>query len=386
MATNYLINGAEFSDNFIPRDAFTTGGLWGWGVNRSGSLANNTLNTGQYDPTKTYDNGLNWKQVSIGEWVSSGIKTDGTLWTWGYNGYGQLGDGTNSSRPSPVQVAGTNWKQISCHGNTNSGSNFMAAIKSDGTLWTWGYNTNGQLGDNTRVDKSSPVQVLGTNWKLVDVQSSGSGFCAAIKTDGTLWTWGSNDYGELGDGTTSNRSSPVQTVSGGTNWKLVSCGGYKIMAIKTDGTMWGWGYGFLGQLGTGDGTNRSSPTQVVGQSNWKYVYSSIYLTQAIKTDGTLWGWGRNGAWQLGDGTTTSRSSPVQNIYGNNWKQVVGNDTYSLGIKTDGTLWGWGTNTYGNLGTGNTTDYSTPVQTSAAGSNWTMVAVSALTSFGLRDNF
>ena len=173
--------------------------------------------------------GTNWKQVSSGRHHTAAIKTDGTLWLWGRNSYGQLGDNTIAAKSSPVQTiaGGTNWKLVGC------GQYHIAAIKTDGTLWLWGQNSFGRLGDNTVVNKSSPVQTIsaGTNWKQV---SSGAYHTAAIKTDGTLWTWGYNNFGTLGDNTVANRSSPVQTIAGGTNWKLVSGGSYHTAAIRED--------------------------------------------------------------------------------------------------------------------------------------------------------
>jgi alpha-tubulin suppressor-like RCC1 family protein len=154
------------------------------------------------------------------------LEPPGALWTWGSNFYGGLGDNTTTNKSSPVQTisAGTNWKQVSCGYHT-------AAIKTDGTLWVWGSNSDGQLGDNTNTYQSSPVQTIagGTNWKQV---AGGWFHTAAIKTDGTLWTWGSNFYGGLGDNTTTNKSSPVQTIAGGTNWKQVSCGTWHTAAIR----------------------------------------------------------------------------------------------------------------------------------------------------------
>ena len=151
----------------------------------------------------------------------------GTLWLWGYNLYAQLGDNTTTNRSSPVQTVsgGTDWKLV------NSGWYHTTAIKTDGTLWTWGRNDNGGLGDNSRTRRSSPVQTVagGTNWKSVD---GGHLIFAAIKTDGTLWAWGSNGVGQNGDNSTTKRSSPVQTVAGGTNWRSVSCGVYNTAATK----------------------------------------------------------------------------------------------------------------------------------------------------------
>ena len=150
----------------------------------------------------------------------------GSLWTWGRNTYGGLGDNTIADKSSPIQTiaGGTNWKQVACN------RYHTAAIKTDGTLWLWGYNGYGGLGDNTIAHKSSPIQTIagGTNWKLV---AGGSYHTTAIKTDGTLWLWGYNAYGGLGDNTIAHKSSPVQTIAGGTNWKQVAGGGYHSAAI-----------------------------------------------------------------------------------------------------------------------------------------------------------
>ena len=248
------------------------------------------------------------------------------LMVWGNNNNGKLGDNTTTNKSSPVQTIayGNNWKQVSCGGVTT----IAAAIKTDGTLWCWGFNGNGQLGDNTVTNKSSPVQTVGfaTNWKQV---SCGSGLVAqshtaAIKTDGTLWAWGRNSNGQLGDNTITNKSSPVQTVTFGTNWKQVSCGTSFTAATKTDGTLWLWGLGTSGQLGNDAATSRSSPVQTISfGSNWKQVACGDNHTAAIKQDGTLWLWGDNSYGNLGDNTTIKKSSPVQTVAGGTtWMQVA----------------------------------------------------------------
>jgi len=252
-----------------------------------------------------------------------------TLWTWGYNLYSELGVNDTNNRSTPVTtfVGGTNWKQVA------GGIFHSSAIKTDGTLWTWGYNLYGNLGDNTTTQRYTPVTTFvgGANWKQV---ACGYYHTSAIKTDGTLWTWGTNGNGQLGDNTISQRNTPVTTFAGGTNWKQVSCGNYHTAAIKTDGTLWTWGYSndnskgsvvVVGALGINDTTTfvRSTPvTTFAGGTNWKQVACGNKSTAAIKTDGTLWTWGRNNFGQLGDNTTTNRLTPITTFAGGtNWKQV-----------------------------------------------------------------
>jgi len=348
-----------------------TGSLWTWGRNGEGQLGDNTI-VHRSSPIQTIAGGTNWKQVCGSQGHTAAIKTDGTLWLWGFNSNGQLGDNTIVHRSSPVQTVsgGTNWKQVAI------GDYHTACIKTDGTLWNWGRNSEGQLGDNTITHKSSPIQTIagGTNWKLV---ASGNYHTAAIKTDGTLWLWGRNFSGELGDNTIVHRSSPIQTVAGGTNWKLVA-GGTHTAAIKTDGTLWLWGFNTSGKLGDNTIANKSSPVQTVsGGTNWKQVSCGGNHTASIKTDGTLWTWGRNNTGQLGDNTIVHRSSPIQTVAGGtNWKLVASGRYHTPCIKTDGTLWLWGHNSYSNsgqLGDNTIVHRSSPIQTVAGGTNWKLVA-------------
>jgi alpha-tubulin suppressor-like RCC1 family protein len=347
--------------------------LWTWGFNSYGQLGiNNT--TDRSTPVTTFAGGTNWKQVAGGGYHNAAIKTDGTLWTWGENYSGNLGvnvAGATAHRSTPVTTfaGGTNWKQV-------SGGNFhTAAIKTDGTLWTWGYNYYGELGVNVAgptTHRSTPVTTFagGTNWKQV---ACGGDYTTAIKTDGTLWTWGDNSYGQIGDNTTTQRNTPVTTFAGGTNWKQVSGGGSHTAAIKTDGTLWTWGYNYSGQLGINNTTSRSTPvTTFAGGTNWKQVSCGTF-TAAIKTDGTLWTWGRNDFGPLGDNTATDRITPVTTFAGGtNWKQVSCGKYHTSAIKTDGTLWTWGRNLFGNLGDNTTINRSTPVTTFAGGTNWKQV--------------
>lgn len=380
MAVFYKINNVDFDDYFVRRDLFSQGNLWGWGANYSGELGTNAVGYSS-SPVQTVAGGVNWKQVAGGGSHTSAIKVDGTLWIWGLNTNGQLGDNTVVRKSSPVQTVsgGTNWKQVSC------GDDFTAAIKTDGTLWLWGINDNGQLGNNNRTKQSSPVQTIsgGSNWKQVEC---GKYTTSAIKTDGTLWLWGLGWYGMLGDNTVADKSSPVQTVAGGNDWQQVSCFGAHTAALKIDGSLWTWGRNNSGQLGDNTVVDKSSPIQTIaGGTNWKQVACGDGFTTAIKADGTLWVWGVNDYGQLGNNTVDSKSSPIQTVTGGtNWKQVSAGVLHTSAIKTDGTLWTWGYNEDGALGDNSLISKSTPVQTVAGGIDWRVVACGQWNTFAITD--
>ena len=341
ISKDYLI---DMYPNLIP--SIKSPGLWMGGLTAAGQLGN-----GNADPDYAWSlvhvgitsssvssTRNDWSQVSIGGSTSLSIKTDGTLWTWGYNAYGQLGKGNIVSYSSPVQIGAlTNWKYI----NVTDGS-FAGAVKTDGTLWAWGYNDSGQIGNSSRASYSSPIQIGSlTNWKQV---YGCGGTIAAVKTDGTLWAWGYNYYGQLGNSSSASYSSPIQ-IGSLTNWKQVSVTmNGSVTAVKTDGTLWVWGYNNHGQSGNGSDSTYSSPIQVGTLTNWKQVSCGYSVTLSVKTDGTLWAWGYNYYGQLGNSSRTSYSSPIQIGSLTNWKQVsVGGSTLTavMAIKTDGTLWGWG---------------------------------------------
>jgi alpha-tubulin suppressor-like RCC1 family protein len=348
-----------------------TPALWVWGDNTAAQLGVNNA-TSRSTPVTTILGGTNWKSIAGGGYHTIATKTDGTLWVWGLNSSGELGVNSTTNRSIPVTtiLGGTNWKSI-------AGGDIYRTIatKTDGTLWTWGNNNRGQLGINTTTNRSIPVTTIlgGTNWKSI---SGGGSHTASVKTDGTLWTWGLNSDGQLGVNNTTNRSTPVTTILGGTNWKSVSCGENHMAAIKTDGTLWVWGLNGAGQLGVNNTTNRSTPvTTILGGTNWKQVSCGKDHMAAIKTDGTLWNWGDNGYEQLGVSIGPDRSTPVTTrAGGTNWKTVSCGGYSTTAIKTDGTLWVWGSNYQGQLGTNDTTDRRTPVTTILGGTNWKSVSV------------
>jgi alpha-tubulin suppressor-like RCC1 family protein len=362
----------------------TAPGLWTWGTGTDGV---NTVNIypvgGPYYSSPVQIGSLtNWKQVSAWWYNNAAIKTDGTLWTWGASSYGGLGVGNTLNYSSPIQVGAlTTWKQVS------AGTAHMSAVKTDGTLWAWGLNSYGQLGDSTVVNKSSPVQVGAlTTWKQV---VAGNFFTFAIRNDGTLWAWGWNTAGQLGNGavsTTVYYSSPIQ-VGALTTWKQVAIGYYHTAAVKVDGTLWTWGYNNLGQLGNGNITSYSSPIQIGTLTNWKQVACNDWNTYAIKTDGTLWAWGNSGLGALGDGTTAYKSSPVQIGSLTNWKKVVGGSQTAVALKTDGTIWGWGNNAWGELGVNasGSSYYSSPIQIGSL-TTWKSIASGWNYTLAIQDGF
>ena len=375
---NYTENGVAYSfdDVFVPAIAFRQQNLLSWGYNGNGQLGDNNGGTNSTIPIPTFAGGTNWNQVTCGFYNTAAIKTDGTLWTWGHNLYGTLGVNDSSYyRLTPVTTfaGGTNWKQVSV------GQYHTAAIKTDGTLWTWGWGPQGQLGNNDSIDIYTPVTTFagGTNWSQV---ACGKEHTAAIKTDGTLWVWGGNYYGTLGvNGTGYDRNTPVTTFSGGTNWKQVSNGGFFTAAIKTDGTLWTWGYNYYVQLGINNRNNRSIPvTTFAGGTNWNQVSCGYHHTTAIRTNGTLWTWGRNYNGQLGNnqGYESNRTTPVTTFAGGTtWKEVSAGLKNTAAIKTDGTLWIWGYNdtTYNPVGNNWYSNVCTPATTFTGGTNWKQVA-------------
>ena len=297
----------------------TNGTLWGWGDNTGGGLGLNNLTN--YSSPKQVGALTNWASITGSQQVSIAIKTNGSMWSWGSNSFSQLGGG--SSRSSPAQIGtDTNWLSVVC------GGYFQAfAIRTTGTLWAWGYDntTLGRgylLGLNNTVNYSfnSPNQIgADTNWAAIFTQGAQSKNSFAVKTTGTLWGWGVNANGELGVGDTSGRRSPVQ-VGTLTTWLSGATSGIQTAAIKTDSSLWTWGAGTSGILGLNNTTNYSSPKQVGGY-DWLKVVGGGYHFIAQKTAGSIWGWGSNSSGQLGDNTTTTRSSPVQIGSSTHWGTI-----------------------------------------------------------------
>ncbi|SDD10267.1 RCC1 domain-containing protein [Niabella drilacis] len=320
------------------------GTLWAWGVNFSGQLGDGT-STNRNTPAQIGSG--TWKSIAAGGDHSLGIKADGTLWAWGANYSRQLGDGSNTNRNAPVQIGSGTWRAVA------AGVSHSLGIKADGTLWAWGGNGNGQLGDGSNTDRSVPVQIGFDTWKAV---AAGAYHSLGIKADGALWTWGGNGWGELGDGSYTARNTPLRI--GGDSWKAIDAGYLFSIAIKADGTLWTWGDNGQGKLGDG-GSNikRNTPGQI-GIATWDAIAAGREYSMGIRSDGTLWAWGDNDFGELGNGTNTDRNTPAQ-IGSDTWKVITAGYHHSLGIKADGALWAWGVNGLGELGNGTNTTRNTP---------------------------
>ena len=338
----------------------TDGSAWGTGRNNVGQLGN--LTTTNYSSPVSVIGNHSFTQLATGYYYTMALKADGSCWGWGSNDSGQLGNKTRVSYSSPISVVGNHsFIQIAAMYDELS----TMALKADGTCWTWGENSWGQLGNNTRISYSSPVSVVG-NHSFIQIATNSrslSSNCFGLKADGTCWAWGGNVYGNLGNNTTTSYSSPISVV-GNHSFIQIAANGANTYGLKADGTCWAWGYNTYGQLGNNTETSYSSPVSVVGNHSFIQVSASYYAGFGLKADGSCWAWGNNDYGNLGNNSNSARSSPVS---------VVGNISFSRlapsqniancgdALQANGNLWGWGENTYGGFDNNTAgTSYSSPI--------------------------
>jgi alpha-tubulin suppressor-like RCC1 family protein len=381
------------------------GALYTWGYNNWGQDGRNTYGDsptpGEHRSSPTQvGTDATWKIMMMGNHAHA-IKSDGTLWSWGQGQDGYLGLSANTNRSSPTQLPGTDWSSI-----TNT-SGAMVAIKTNGTMWAWGNNAQGALGQNDRTQYSSPKQIPGTGWNTAqgatfNTTGQGAGGFIHVKTDGSMWVWGQNQNAQLplngqdGNGNPApyGMSSPTQ-VGTDTTWgyeegKLGGSGNASTFNIKTDGSLWAWGRNDYGTLGNNNKTNYSSPIQIGTDTTWKYVAfgggSEDYSQHSaiIKTDGTLWCWGKNDEGNLGHNNLTDYSSPKQVGTDTTWDKVTTGYYTKFATKTDGTFWAWGRNYKGGLGQNQgPSNYRRSSPTQLPGTDWKLAVSAGVNSAAIK---
>jgi alpha-tubulin suppressor-like RCC1 family protein len=285
------------------------------------------------------------------------LKADGSAWAWGLGTTGELGEGNVLSRSSPVSVVGAH----SFISITNYNSTSITALKADGSVWGWGAGASGVLGNNSIANRSSPVSVVG-NHSFVSFVANYAGFSNALKADGSVWAWGTETTGSLGNNNSNllkARSSPVSVI-GGNAFIGIYAGHVASGALKSDGTVWTWGLNTSGVLGNNSDTSHRIPTEIVGNHTFVAVSAGRYHFIALKSDGSIWGWGQNTNGQLGVDDILNRSSPVPVIGAHSFIAITCGEYHSAALKSNGTCWIWGFNTSGQVGDNTMVDRSSPV--------------------------
>lgn len=345
------------------RDEFFTirdGYVFGWGS--STSLIGNSDVYGSKTPIQIGNNNQ-WQSIVCGKTgFTLAIRTDGTLWGWGknkggeYAGSGYLGLGTTENQPVPLQV-GTEKTWVSL----SSGVYHTIALKADGTIWAWGFNDKGQLGNSGTNDKSRPTQVgKENNWASIFTEGYTS---FGIKTDGSLWGWGDNAVSQLGIPGNTQTAQPVPVQIGADkDWKYGNGGLSHCLAIKQDGSLWAWGYNWEGELGNGlRSTDNTQPIRVGNDKDWSGIAGGDDFSIAIKLDGSMWSWGKNDRGQLGIGNNNDQLIPVKVGKSKKWTAASSGSGGCIAVQSDGSVWVWGVNSLGQLGIGNRIDQNSPVQ-------------------------
>jgi len=352
------------------------GDVWAWGLNSSGQLGDNSTTDSKCPVRVNGENGVGFltgvKAIAGGFYHTIALQENGDVWTWGLNNYGQLGDNSTTNSKFPVRVKGENSigfltgiKAIA------GGGAHTIALQENGDVWAWGLNSSGQLGDNSIVgSRKYPVRVKGENGVgfLTGVKAIAGGhyYTIALQENGSMWAWGENEYGQLGDNGTADSKYPVRVkgengVGFLTGVKAIAGGKNHTIALQENGNVWAWGLNSSGQLGDNSTTDSKFPVRVKGENGVGFLTGIKAIagggthTIALKENGNVWAWGLNSSGQLGDNSTKSSKFPVR-VKGENGvgfltgiKAIAGGKNHTITLKGNGNIWAWGLNDYGQIG-------------------------------------
>jgi len=350
--------------------------LWCWGGNDKGQLGQGTISTLLSEPTEVATGGQ-WLSIAANGDHSCAIKNDNSLWCWGDNSAGQVGNDSSLSEITTPTAIGSTWNKISL------GTNHSCGIKTGGTLWCWGDNTHSKLGDNTTAASLAPKKIGAASWLEI---SLGDQFSCGINASKKLYCWGSNtsnQQGHLPPDTANSVDMTVPTLVDGVDsddWSSISSGDTHSCAIKADDTLWCWGSNASGQ--TAQTINTETPTQEPSQSLWLKIAADGNNSCAVKNDSSLWCWGNNTFGQLGNGSINLSTSPAPVLDESIWIWLSLGVDHSCAIKDDKTLWCWGDNSESQLGDNSTINSTTPKQIGLA-NTWSNISLGNQFSCGIQ---
>ena len=339
-----------------------TGQVWSWGTNIYGQLGNNTI-TSRRTPASIHGGKKTFCQISAGRYHVVGVDFRGLVWAWGINVYGQIGDntGVDKHKCTPVSILGT--KKTFC--KIMGGGDHSMGVDFHGQVWAWGFNQYGQLGNGTGTFVT-PLSVHGSKKTFCQI-SHGNQYTSSVDKNGQVWTWGHGSYGKLGINNTASRLTPVSILGNKKTFCRISGNNFFTHGIQNSGIVWGWGYNNYGQLGNNAITSQLTPVSILGsRKSFVNIFAGISHTLGIQFTGIggnyqIWSWGYNSRGQLGDNSVTSRLTPVE-ILGNRktFCQIYGGEQHSISLDKNSDIWCWGNNIYGQLGDNSVTSRLTPV--------------------------
>ena len=332
---------------------------WGWGYNYQGQIGDNST-TDKCIPVSILGTKKTFCKISAGGEYLTVLDKNGQVWGWGYNNTGQLGINSLITKYTPVSILGT--KKTFCE--IESSWNSTLSIDNRGLVWGWGYNYQGVIGDNTNIERLTPVSILGAKKTFCKI-AGGQYHTIALDKNSQVWGWGYNYYGQLGDNTVINRCTPVSILGTKKTFCNVSAGGSYTIGLDKNGQVWEWGNNYYGQLGDNSIINRCTPVSILGiKKTFCKITAGTYQALGIDNIGQVWGWGYNNYGQLGDNSTINRCTPVS-ILGikKTFCNISAGGSHTIGIDKNGQVWGWGYNQHGQLGNGTTNFATTPIKVS-----------------------